>query len=475
MTHDDLEKPEETLPAAEHAAGPTAEPPSPDVAPPKRKGGPLRALALLLGVLLLLLAGGGVAAVVFKDRDARLRIVADAIESARRDPGAMVSSASAQIEGWTRELLGDTRNKVPPTSDGPRLAAPRTTAPSAFAPSTPRPVEPQRLAEAAHPAAPAPAAPAPAAAPSAPAPADPVAVPAAPVAAPEREARSAATREELAALQTQIAQAAEKSREALEAAREALEAAKEAQRAAADKTRESAEKPASVQALAEQSDNLTALDGRIDELADEIKRLRDRLDQPKETARVDAEAEPAAKPAADAQELAAFETMALSQLLAEALNHGRPFAAELGALKERGADPGLLAALAPYADHGAPTGAALLAEFAPIARSLEAQAAPAPASDSVSDGLLRILGKLVRVKGAGAPAAASVEGRIVEIEVALAHDEVSAAAEAFSSLPVATSTDAKVFGAKLKELAQARKAAADLIGGAVAGLGHLKN
>lgn len=461
MTHDDLEKrdahlSEEKLPAAEQSAEPAADAAdeSPRIAamPMKKRGGFWRGLALLLGVLLLLLVAGGVAAFAFKNQDERLRIFADAIESAAKNPGAAASAVSAQIEGWTRELLGDDGGKVQTKSTAPRVAAPKTTAPP-----PPRSVEPQRLAEAPRPAD------------------DAAAAPVAPtLSAPPSETKPAAAREDLAALQAQIAEAAEKSKEALDAAREALATAKEAQRAAADKTRESAEKPPAAPALSEQSDNLTALEGRIDELGSEIKQLRDRLDQPKETARVDAEAQQAAKPA-DAREIAAVEMMALSQLQSEALHHGRPFAAETAALKERGADPTLLAALTPLAERGAPTAAALLAEFAPIARSLQAQAEPGREGDSFTDGLLRILGKLVRVKGAGAPPAASIEARIVEVEVALAHDEVNDAAESFAKLPVESSSDAKAFGAKLKELAQARQAAADLIASAVAGLGHLKN
>ncbi len=72
------------------------------------------------------------------------------------------------------------------------------------------------------------------------------------------------------------------------------------------------------------------------------------------------------------------ETLALAEAVAEALRQGRPYVNETSALSERGADPHLLADLAPFAESGAPTAAKLLADFGPVAKRLRVLAEPAP-------------------------------------------------------------------------------------------------
>jgi hypothetical protein len=448
MTQDDLEARdallgEEQPPYAEQRVTPPKLPQS--AAPGQKKPG----RGLLIALAIVAFAAGGVVG-VFKDRDSRLRTAADALQSAANASGA--TALAAQAKSYLSHMgLGKT--------DAGKVSREEV---------APRAPEPQRLAQASGAAAE--PAPAPVAAPAEPAPA-PIEAPAVPA---RNEAKPVVAPEELATLKAQVAQAAEQSREAGAAARAALEAAQEAQRAVAEKARAFAGSAADAKALAEQTEYITALEGRIDALGDEIKQLRERMDQPKETARVEAETPRSAK-SVDAQEVAELETMTLAQLLSEALRQGRPFVTEAAALKERDADPALLAALTPFAERGAPTAAALLAEFAPIARRLQAQTEQAHEGDSLSDSLLHLLGRLVRIKGAGAPPPASIEALIVEVETSLARDEVTAAAEGFAKLPAESSAEAKAFGTKLNELARARQAAADLIAGAVAGLAHNKN
>ncbi|HYA80982.1 MAG TPA: hypothetical protein VED87_08640 [Methylocystis sp.] len=443
----------------EHEAEPPlAEAPVGPPPPKKKRGGFFRGLFSLLFVLVLLLVAGGGAAILLKDSDPRARAVVDFVEAAAKDPAGAASTASAEVEGLVKELsglVGDKlaqkpaagENSTPAQTSASDSAEPeRHAAQEAAAPPAPAP-PPQRLAE-----APAPS-------------------------TPSVEAKSVAAPEELNALRREIAAATQNSREALAAAREALEAAKEAQRAAA-RAGETAEKPAGAPLEApaegnELKDNVSALEGRIDYLGEELKKLSQRIDQPKSEARAETEAPQSVK-ASPTQQIAGVETLALSQLLFDSVRHGRPFAAEAAALAERGADPGLLRLLEPFAQTGAPTTAKLVAEFAPIAQRLQSQENQPPPNESFGQGVQRVLGGLAHVHSSGQkPDAASLNGRILEVELALAHDDAQVAAAAFAQLPADAS--GKEFGAKLDALAAARKAAVGLVDAAVAGLGHIKN
>ena len=259
--------------------------------------------------------------------------------------------------------------------------------------------------------------------------------------------------------------------EQLEAtAREALETARDAQRSA--KPAETGEKTATP--TADEGSYLNALEGRIDELADEIRKVREQLDQPKSETRV---APDAAEAAASTQvkAITAAETLGLAQSLAHSLERGRPFAAEQAALTERGVDPQLLAALAPVAEQGAPTAARLLASFAPVAKRLRALEDAPAAGGSLTDQLLRHAGKLVHVRPAGEEANVSISELVARIESALAHDDLDGASEAFAKLPENARSEAKAFGEALNQRREAEQAAASLLANALAGLAHLKN
>ena len=225
---------------------------------------------------------------------------------------------------------------------------------------------------------------------------------------------------------------------------------------------------------ADEGSYLNALEGRIDELADEIRKVREQLDQPKSETRV---APDAAEATASTQvkAITAAETLGLAQSLAHSLERGRPFAAEQAALTERGVDPQLLAALAPVAEQGAPTAARLLASFAPVAKRLRALDDAPAAGGSLTDQLLHHAGKLVHVRPAGGEANASITELVARIESALAHDDLDGASEAFAKLPENARSEAKAFGEALNQRREAEQAAASLVANALAGLAHFKN
>jgi hypothetical protein len=428
--------------------------PEPTVAPPVRKsGGYWQKLTLLLAVLGLLAIGGGLAAIKFKDKDERLRAISDAIDAAAKDPEGFAS----KIETKLAELWASASSTV----ESDRKPKSRQTAANEPAVPAPKPTaEPKPL--------PAVETPRPTLAPSWTAPQETKPAPAArdehpaPIAAPTPVPASSVRGEDgaqVAALVKRIDQ--------LEAtAREALEAARDAQRSA--KPAETGEKPA------DEGSYLNALEGRIDELADEIRKVREQLEQPKGETRVAPDAAEGAA-STQAKTITAAETLTLAQSLLHSLERGRPFPAELAALSERGVDPQLLAALAPVAEQGAPTAARLRASFAPVAKRLRALEDTPSAGGSLTDQLLHDAGKLVRVRPAGERANISITELVARIESALAHDDLDEASEAFAKLPDNARSEAKAFGEALNQRREAEQAATSLLANALAGLGHLKN
>ena len=397
----------------------------------------------------------------FKDKDERLRAISDKIDAVAKDP----ESFAASVETKLAELWGSASSKV----GGDRKSKLQTAASEAAAPAPKLAAEPKAAAE----PSPLPAVetPGPAPTPGWAAPREPKPAPAAkeeqpaaaiapPTPAPSVHAEDSA---QIAALAKRIDQ--------LEAtAREALETARDAQRSA--KPAETGETP--VTPTAEEGLYLNALEGRIDELADEIRKVREPLDQPKSETRVapDAVEAPAST---QAKAITAAETLGLAQSLVHSLERGRPFAAEQAALTERGVDPQLLAALAPVAEQGAPTAARLLASFAPVAKRLRALEDAPAAGGSLTDQLLRHAGKLVHVRPVGEQANISISELVARIKSALAHDDLDGASEAFAKLPENARAEAKAFGEALNQRRDAEQAATALLANALAGLAHLKN
>jgi len=438
--------------APEAAPETAAEPaPAPLVAPPARKSrGYWQKFTLLLAILGLLAIGGGLTAIKFKDKDERLRAISDAIDAAARDPESFASSVETRLaELWataSSKVEGDQKSKPRQTAANEPAAAPKPAA----EPNPPPAVETPRPTPTPGWAAPREPKPALAVRDEQPASSAP------PTPAPSVHAEDSA---QIAALVKRIEQLETTAREALEAARDAQRNAKPA---------ETAEKTAN------EGTYLNALEGRIDELADEIRKVREQLEQPKSETRVAPDAAESAA-STQAKAITAAETLGLAQSLLHSLERGRPFAAEQAALAERGVDPQSLAALAPVAEKGAPTAARLQASFVPVAKRLRALEDAPAAGGSLTDQLLHHAGKLVHVRPAGEQANASITELVARIETALAHDDLEGASEAFAKLPDNARSEAKSFGETLNQRREAEEAARALLANALAGVTHLKN
>lgn len=433
-----------------------SESPAEVAAPAREPRGYWQKFTVLIAVTGLLITGGGVGAIMFKDRDARLRAISDAIDEATKDPEKFASSLETKLSAWwaPRSSIAE-----PPRNNDSNQAAVSEAPPAAAPENIPEP-EARPASESAHPApqpgwASAERRETPLAKDAIPAPS--LAIPAPLAARSETEGES-----EFKALAARVDQLEGTVREALETAKDARRMAKPPE------VDDKAATPAADEAY------VTALEGRIDELADEVRKVREQLAQPKSETRVAPDAAELTT-STQAKAIAAAETLALAQSAQNAIELGRPFSAELAALRERGVDPELVAALAPAAERGAPTAARLLVSFTPIAKRLRALDDGPAAGGSLADQLLHGAGKLVRVRPVDEPTRISISELVSRIETALARADVVAASEAFAKMPENAQAEAKDFGEALMERREAERAASTLLTAAIAGLGHPRN
>lgn len=428
----------------------SAELPPQPLSPVKRKRRSFFASLLSTLLLLLLLAGAVLyAAIAFKDKDERLKVVADYAEPYVDQASGVFDEAKNQIGA----LLGE---KAPKQT----AVAPQETPPA-------RPLEPAEITS----AQPAETAkqPAPNERPE-------------PIANAALEAQNAAIESQKAAvatLQSRVDSAEALAQRALRAA-EAAEGAATAARAtaeAAEKARPATAPSGSGEgATLSANDQLTALEGRIDELGDEVKALRGRLESPKNETRAAPEASAAKTPEASAAKTpeGPAARVVVAYALQRELDAGRPYAVEAKALARLGADPAALAALSTFAEKGAPTAAQLKTDFAPAAKRIRALE---DASGDLTEHLMKGASKLVRVRPSGqAPMteAQTVEDKVSHIEAALTHGDFAQASALFAALPEAAQNEAKDFGAALRARVDAARAAEDLLHGAIAALVETK-
>ncbi len=432
----------ENFPAEGEAAVP---PPRP--APKRRRGGVLSKLAVSTLALLIGLGAAAYAVLTFRDLDPRVGLAADYVEQGL----AEAQGALDKAQGLIADLTGSPK----PTPKAPPRHALLEKAPLAPAPAT----EPSPAAE------PAEVAPKP----PEPAPVEAAKEPEKPAEAPAPEAK----REEIPQLPpkpTEIAQ-------------EPAPAPTPAPAPIAAEPPKSASVPPKPETRDAEGftdrDLISALEGRIEALSDEVQTLRQKLDRPKSEGRAapDTEVsktEEAAKPApAPLASPAAPDTTSARVVVAFALQReldaGKPYGEEIAALSRLDAEPAPI--LIELADKGASTGGQLRESLQAIAKKLEAHEAHADQPHGVTEQLLDSASKLVKVRPAGRIHPESLVGKIERIESALGHNDFMAAESLFDSLPEETKAEAKEFGETLHRRSEAAKAADDLLRNAVAALG----
>ncbi|MFI5012233.1 MAG: hypothetical protein ACHQAY_07800 [Hyphomicrobiales bacterium] len=142
----------------------------------------------------------------------------------------------------------------------------------------------------------------------------------------------------------------------------------------------------------------------------------------------------------------------MARTVASDLSAGAPYTGELDALLRLGADPKLLEALRPFAEKGAPSPAALGADFETELNAARVKVADALPPASFWERITRALGQLVRVRRIGADDPGSPAATVEE---ALARGDVAAARDAWNGLPIFEKSATPVSGARIKALADA--------------------
>jgi uroporphyrinogen-III synthase len=175
---------------------------------------------------------------------------------------------------------------------------------------------------------------------------------------------------------------------------------------------------------AAQAAALTELRGKLAEAERSAQALAPRLAEIERLSRT------AAAPSASATGAA---KLIVADRLARALGDGRPFATEMNALSALGAAAEPMRVLAALASAGAPSMAAIHAEF----RKLRPVFAAEPASPDApwSERLLKLTDGLVRVRSTGAVQGSSPAAVASRIDQALQRGDSAAAVAAFDALP----------------------------------------
>lgn len=222
-------------------------------------------------------------------------------------------------------------------------------------------------------------------------------------------------------------------------------------------------------------DLISALEGRIDALSDEVRALREKLEAPKSEMRAEPQTEaPKASPAV-ADTAAAH--VALAYALQRRVESGRPFAEEIAAIARLGADPAPAPILIETSEKGVAPPAQLRESFAAAARKLKSHESHGEAGHeggNLTEHLLEGASKLVKVRPVGHAHPDSLEGKMEKVEAALSHDDFAAAEAAFEALPEEARNEAKDFGDALRQRNEAVKAADEFLHAAVAALGAKK-
>lgn len=471
----------------QEAIGGASVPPSsaailqPAAAPRKKNAQRFTLLAATLG---LLTTAGAVGAYHFRDRHEKLEAFATIVDETFARPERVIALARETSLGWLGdaarrgEKAANAEPETPPAHVEPEKKAdaekPGVTTGGGnerITWSAPKQVEPEKRtdaeADAKKPDVAASgnekvtwSAPTPPVQPTAPV---PIAAPPPPVAAESKAAVATPDSDAVDALTKRLDRLEQIARSALQAAEEA--------RASAPAPAPAAPAPTNA---AETQDAIAGLEGRIDELADEIKALREKLDSPKSETRLPRELAENRGSGEESKTAGPAAIVVVAHSLQKALERGAPFTSEYAALTAQGADAGALAALAPLAERGAPTAKQLRASFHSLVKQLEAIVEPK--SDApLGDRLLHGVGKLVKVRPAGDQPAATVAEIIAKIEAALDHDEVAAALGAFEELPEKAKSLAREWAETARDRLEAEKAAATILSGAIAALGKSKS
>ncbi|HLH51160.1 MAG TPA: hypothetical protein VKV96_17615 [Roseiarcus sp.] len=158
-----------------------------------------------------------------------------------------------------------------------------------------------------------------------------------------------------------------------------------------------------------------------------------------------------------------------AEAVAARLAAGAPYAAEESALERLGADPAKIAALKPFAEHGAPTAEALAARFAQAAPHALEAVAPKE-SGGVIDRLMSNMSRVVKITPVGATPGDDPAALLSQIAAALDRGDIGAAMALWSRLPEPARKASQDWAAAARARLAADAAAQDILNDAMAKL-----
>lgn len=212
--------------------------------------------------------------------------------------------------------------------------------------------------------------------------------------------------------------------------------------------------------------------GEIDAVQQKLGAIETALAAPKVDPKAEQERAVAEQRAKDLSDAHSKGVVATS--LVQLVSRGEPFANEIAALENLGVDPAKLAPLRAAAPTGVASISDLADQFAALAPSLEAPAAPSPDA-GILERLAHDASNLVHIRRPGDPHDLDVPGRIAAIEAALGRLDVAKAYAAWLQLPDAAKAKSASWGAAAKTRLDAVSAASAIEADAVTALGKLKS
>ncbi|WP_149816525.1 COG4223 family protein [Salinarimonas soli] len=231
---------------------------------------------------------------------------------------------------------------------------------------------------------------------------------------------------------------------------------------------------ANAKAIQELGTRVTGLEGGVQSANEAAKALEGRLAEGQRT--LGASVQQATERATRAAQ--AMQRVAAAERVADAIRTGAPYPQALDILRRSGADAQRVDAVAPFAGSGAPTAAALAADFKPVAERVAIASRTPPAARDAgggggndwTSGVLRLADRLVTVRPTGEAAPDEVKAALDRVEAALRGGDLRGALKAYDALPEAAKKASQDFGQRLRTRVAAEEAARTMAGDALAGL-----
>jgi hypothetical protein len=222
--------------------------------------------------------------------------------------------------------------------------------------------------------------------------------------------------------------------------------------------------------LAPVQGQMSEIERRLVDLDQRLTKLAEPPPQPKSELRL-----PEDKGVPGSQRSNAEAMVIVAEILARKVETGSPYATELAALHNLGADKSKLAVLEPAAARGVATSDALAAQFAALSNTILAVQPEKQAESSFVDRLMQNAGGLMRVRKIDETSGTDLPAHVARIKVALRAGSVESALAQWNDLPTPAKDKSQAFAAAAKLRLDSIAAGRAIQAEAVAALGKTKS